>query len=73
MDQASANNRGAMVRIPFGNGNYGATRATLDRRSGVAERVLRVVRDADAHSTIVQTGPLMVLGVAQIVGHVHAR
>lgn len=34
------------MRIPFGNGNYGATRATLDRRPQVAERVLRAVSQA---------------------------
>jgi ABC-type nitrate/sulfonate/bicarbonate transport system substrate-binding protein len=34
------------MRIPFGNGNYGATKATLDRRPQVAERVLRAVAQA---------------------------
>jgi NitT/TauT family transport system substrate-binding protein len=34
------------MRIPFGNGNYGATKATLDRRPQVAEAVLRAVARA---------------------------
>ncbi len=34
------------MRIPFGNGTLGATKATLDRRLDVAERVLRAVAQA---------------------------
>ena len=39
----------------------------------VAERVLRVVGDADADLAVLEPGPLVVLRVAQVVGHVHAR